>query len=134
MVSGSTICRSRQRNRDWLAAVQLERRARVRGSARGSGEVLGSGMKELITARVEAVNPWIDHGTAPRYPAEKVPREAMIAGAKRLLGLGKPVAPRASWNCGTDVVWPVYEINGKLIEPENGRLPYVCRHQIVAGD
>jgi hypothetical protein len=36
---------------------------------------------------------------------------------------------------GTDLVWPVYELNGKPLEPLDGnRYPHVCRHQIVAGD
>lgn len=93
-------------------------------------------MQPRITARVEAIDPWIDHGHAPRYPASKIPAEARPRGAKRFLGIGTPVEPAKSWTCGTDLVWPVYEINGQLLEPDDtwGIWPYVCRHQIVAGD
>lgn len=53
-----------------------------------------------------------------------------------LIVIGAPVYPQASWACDTDVVWPVLWIEGiGDIKPmEDGGRPYVCRHQIEAGD
>jgi hypothetical protein len=47
--------------------------------------------------------------------------------------IGVPVEPRAAWECGTDLVWPVL----RVVKPadltfESGT--HVCRHEIEAGD
>jgi hypothetical protein len=48
--------------------------------------------------------------------------------------LGPPVSPDRGWDCGTDVVWPVLEVENALPEFVLLGTPYVCRHQIQAGD
>lgn len=47
--------------------------------------------------------------------------------------LGAPIAPSSKWFCGTDVVWPVLEVNGAAINFDPGKT-VVCRHQIQIGD
>lgn len=49
------------------------------------------------------------------------------------LYLGPPVKPDATWNCGTDVVWPVLDIKNSPVAIDAINR-YVCRHQILAGD
>lgn len=46
--------------------------------------------------------------------------------------IGKPVAPDASWTCGTDVVWPVLKLEGHDVQILDN--VYVCRHMIEIGD
>jgi hypothetical protein len=95
-------------------------------------------MKTKIVARVALMVPWPkEHSNHYRcYPTERLG----INGPPKtvgdmIVGIGKPREPDLLWNCGTDLVWPVYELNGKPLEPLDGnRYPHVCRHQIVAGD
>lgn len=86
--------------------------------------------------RVLAMIPWPgrhadyleSHPESKRHPKPTRPGEVLFT-------IGTPIEPSSKWTCGTDVVWPVYELNGKAVIPDElGRLPYVCRHQIVAGD
>jgi hypothetical protein len=90
--------------------------------------------KPRIIARVPTVSPWPKHAIGKQYPSSKITPSAMVKGAVRVLGIGKPTAPDHTWICDTDLVWPVYEVNGKTLEPHEGKLPFACRHQIVAGD
>jgi hypothetical protein len=91
--------------------------------------------------RVKATVPWPDHGeSSPNttYSADRL-REKGITGEPSdtypvVFTLGSPAAPSRIWTCGTDIVWPVLEINGRAIEAVNGTRPYVCRHEIEAGD
>lgn len=46
--------------------------------------------------------------------------------------VGAPVKPvKGSWNCNTDLVWPVLKWD-KTLATTNGKTPYVCRHMIEA--
>jgi hypothetical protein len=74
------------------------------------------------------------HADLTPHPTGKLFHTPTIPG-QVIFTLGPPHEPHAGWFCGTDVVWPVLEINGvKIQRDEFGRLPYVCRHQIEAGD
>ena len=84
--------------------------------------------------KVLAMVPWpMGHCSGKSHPVCKKLRPISKASAT-IFVIGAPVEPTKNWTCGTDVVWPVYEMNGKSVEPYEGRLPHVCRHQIVAGD
>lgn len=87
--------------------------------------------------RVPAMVPWPDSHKSPPNPHPHSPCKTLAKPQKigdLIFGLGRPVAPDSFWICGTDLVWPVHEVNGMVIERFNGRFPYVCRHQFLAGD
>ena len=86
--------------------------------------------------RVEAAVPWPAKHTTFRvsYSNDNVRKGRPTATFRRILTLGPPCPSQPEWICGTDVVWPVLELDGVELEPLNGNRPYVCRHQIVAGD
>jgi hypothetical protein len=81
--------------------------------------------------KVKAKWPWPGrHGLAP--PHQNIPP---MPSSQPTFTIGAPCPLNGKWTCGTDVVWPVYEVNGVAIKPdENGSLPGVCRHQIEARD
>ena len=91
-------------------------------------------MELKVIARVRAARPWVQHAKrAKAYPIKSIPG-GRSANKPVVLGIGAPRDPESVWDCGTDLVWPVLELNGIPLEPQNGLMPYVCRHQIVAGD
>jgi hypothetical protein len=86
---------------------------------------------------VQAAVPWpVGHNdTNESYSDANVERGKPTTEFRRTLTLGAPKEPNAGWICGTDLVWPVLELDGQKIEgdwPRKG--PYVCRHQFEAGD
>lgn len=86
--------------------------------------------------RVPAMVPWPGRhaDSLDSHPESKRHPKATRLGDV-LFTIGTPQEPSSGWTCGTDVVWLVYEINGQAVIPDElGRLPCVCRHQIVAGD
>jgi len=90
-------------------------------------------MAKLI--RVPAMFPWPNHGSHPagnRYKPVDLPKPAHAG--QRILTIGAPETPDRYWECGTDVVWQVFEIDGIPTRPPVGFRVCVCRHQIVAGD
>jgi hypothetical protein len=67
----------------------------------------------------------------PHVPSIGVVNKA--AYSETFVWIGTPVKPDASWDCGTDVVWPVLKLEGHP-ELELLKTPYVCRHMIEIGD
>ena len=93
---------------------------------------LGSRKERLTGVLVFAAVPWPDHTNLPsdqRYVDDNVRKGKPSLAFRRKLLLGKPCEPSHVWTCGTDVVWPVLELDGVPV----ARV-FVCRHQIVAGD
>jgi hypothetical protein len=91
-------------------------------------------MKVLLY--VYAAVPWPgrhNNSLLPPHPATRGMRAPSPRNPVRF-GLGSPHPPQNCWTCRTDIVWPVLEINGCHVKPVNGAYPYVCRHQIQAGD
>jgi hypothetical protein len=88
---------------------------------------------ELV--RVMCMFPWPgSHADINHHPVSTTVKRPKKLG-EIVFSIGIPVTPSSGWHCGTDLCWPVYEINGKAVVPDNrGRLPYVCRHQFIAGD
>lgn len=67
--------------------------------------------------------------TIPGVTAKRNPR----IDEKLIVEIGVPIEPDSGWKCGTDLVWPVL----RFIKPTDIQpvpMPYVCRHQIEAGD
>jgi hypothetical protein len=84
--------------------------------------------------RVMATCPWPkNHSHAGTHPSG-IGQKQPSADNPAFFLVGPPTEPDAHWTCGTDLVWPVYAINTEKVEAFLGRLPYVCRHQIQAGD
>ena len=84
--------------------------------------------------RVKAVLPFpTGHNTAGRMARNTGGKVTMDQAREAWLVLGSPLAPDHNWVCGTDVVWPVLQVEGipgwQLIDTA-----HVCRHQIIAGD
>jgi hypothetical protein len=84
--------------------------------------------------KVPAMAPWPNghNTTEAKYSATSVGRAPKRIGDK-IFTLGPPLTPSRFWICGTDVVWPVFEVDGIPTDCSEG-FPCVCRHQIVAGD
>lgn len=84
---------------------------------------------------VLAAVPWPgSHSTGFAHAVTLKIAAPKVQGEMRFL-LGVPRLPDHTWTCDTDLVWPVHGINGEIISrDECERLPFACRHQIVAGD
>ena len=84
--------------------------------------------------RVKAVIPFPKgHTDTPRYARHSGGKATRKQQRAAWLVLGPPVEPGHRGVCGTDLVWPVLEVEGipkwKMID-----IAYVCRHQIIIGD
>src|SRR5438128_2158718 len=89
-------------------------------------------MRQQFRLRVRPMVPWPgDHAPTMRHITTSGALPA--APTDVWLILGKPVTPDRKWTCGTDVVWPVLEVENapgfQMLD-----VAYVCRHQIIAGD
>jgi len=87
-----------------------------------------------MSVKVRAAFPW-PNNHAGKGRTYIVPKGAgPTQHSRAVFTLGTPKEPRG-WNCGTDVVWPVLQVDWPTkvanIDLEN---IYVCRHQIEAGD
>jgi hypothetical protein len=83
---------------------------------------------------VQLKNGGTEHDATLQMARTSAPSRPFRPTEKIITELGSPVEPiGARKNCGTDLVWPVL----RILKPEDvtfEETPYVCRHQIIAGD
>lgn len=88
-----------------------------------------------MSTLVRLVSPWPQHCPNVSTVSCNLPDNRKRSDFKGIVTIGKPSEPDANWICGTDLVWPVLSLDGVEIIPDvEGDYPYVCRHQIEAGD
>lgn len=88
-----------------------------------------------MSTLVRLVEDFPDHSPAsPEHEQLESMDESRVFGA--LVRIGAPIKPDKNWICGTDVIFPVEWMQGigDLHPDSTGELPFVCRHQIEAGD
>ena len=93
---------------------------------------------EVVSTKVRLTDAeeFPDHRRIDRPPCDLNNPEIWSRYRGTVITIGVPAPPKVKWNCGTDVVFPVLDIQLQAPEIERGLYPYgsVCRHQIQAGD